>query len=101
MGADEQTINALVGQILHTPQPSVAEQPSAANPARRRSSSCNEETARRRPLARGVLGFRIRTAPKKKYSVEKDQPDPPTGAAAPETTSHPQKPGCRTKKLEC
>jgi hypothetical protein len=43
----------------------------------------------KRPLARGVLGFRIRTAPKKEYSVVKDQPDPLTGTVAPETATSP------------
>jgi hypothetical protein len=72
MGADEQTIQILTDQLLAaTEEPGPARQQKAQNPATR----CEPQA--RRPLARGVLGFRIRTAPKKKYSVVKD---PSTGA---------------------
>ncbi len=106
MGADEQTIRTLVDSLLQappSPEP-VAERVSAgiaeANPARSSPSPCLEdedEPPRKRPLARGVLGFRIRTAPKK-HSVEKDPPDPPTGAAASETPSPPK--GGRARKTK-
>jgi hypothetical protein len=94
MGADEQTIRTLVDKLLELPAdtPPRAETPQTPST---RSSSCRKD--RRRPPARGVLGFRIRTAPKKTYSVEKDLPDPPSGAAASVITSSPPKEG-RTRK---
>ncbi len=42
------------------------------------------------PALCGAPGFRIRTAPKK-HSVEKDPPEPRTGAAASGTPSPPQR----------
>ena len=49
------------------------------------------------PALCGVPGFRIRTAPKK-HSVEKDPPEPPTGAAASGTPSPPK--GGRARKTK-
>jgi transposase len=101
MGADEQTINALMDKLLAAPpEPDlhrgrISEEASEARPARCTPSKPDRESVIKRPIARGALGFRIRTAPKK-YSVEKDPSGPLTGAAAPATTSSPRK-GCRTK----
>jgi hypothetical protein len=98
MGAAEQTIRSLVDSLLQPPQPPpsetshVPEEVAEAEPARSSPSPSVEVEAEppgKRPLARGVPGFRIRTA-LKKYSVEKDLPDPPTGAAASGTPSPPK-----------
>jgi hypothetical protein len=106
MGADEQTIRKLVESLLQAPPPSepAAESVPAgkaeAEPAPSSPSPCvkdKDEPARKRPLARGVLGFRIRTAPKKS-SAEKDPPGPPTGAAASGTPSPPK--GGRARKTK-
>jgi hypothetical protein len=103
MGADEQTIRTLVESLLQPPPPEtslVVEEVAEAEPARSLPSPCpenEEEPPGKRPLARGVLGFRIRTA-FKKYSVEKDPPDPPTGAAASGTPSPPK--GGRARKTK-
>lgn len=73
MGADEQTIGTLIDSLLQMPQPPpsqtnrVPEEASEADLARP-SSPCPEDEGEppcKRPLARGVLGFRIRTAPDK------------------------------------
>ena len=69
LGADEQTIQTLVEQLsrrLDEPAPEPAHAEEAKAPPENRVSQG------KRPLARGVLGFRIRTAPRKEYSVEKD-----------------------------
>jgi hypothetical protein len=73
---------------------------SESNPARAetfRDAHAHREPQSTRPLVRGVLGFRIRTAPKKKYSIIKERPNPPTRAAASETTSSPER-GSRARK---
>jgi hypothetical protein len=85
MGADEQTIRTLVvlqppaSETSHVPEEVPETEPARSSPPP--SPEDDDEPPRKRPLARGVPGFRIRTAPEK-YSVEKDPPDPPTGAAA-------------------
>jgi transposase len=108
MGADEQTIRTLIDKLLATPPPpkpatkNVSEEASGVHPARcspLQQPQTLGESAGKRPTARGVLGFRIRTAPKKKYSVEKDRPDRPTGATASVTASHPRK-GGRAQKTK-
>jgi hypothetical protein len=71
MGADEQAIKVLTGQMLASPAHEGAREQIPQSPPAR----CEPQT--KRPLARGVLGFRIRTAPQKEYSTEKD---PSTGA---------------------
>jgi transposase len=106
MGADEQTIRTLVDSLLQPPQPPpsetshVVEEVAEAEPARSLPSPSpqdEEEPPGKRPLARGVPGFRIRTAPKK-YSAGKVPPDPPTGAAASGTPSPPK--GGRRRKTK-
>jgi transposase len=86
MGADEQTINMLTEKLLANPGEPLAAvhpvsgEPSGDSPAQHSTFQEPEPKAHcagKRPIARGALGFRIRTAPKKKYSVEKD---PSTGA---------------------
>src|SRR5262249_2080776 len=68
----------------------ISEEATEARPARCTPSKPDRGSVIKRPIARGALGFRIRTAPKT-YSVEKDPLGPPTGAAAPTTTSSPPK----------
>jgi hypothetical protein len=86
MGADAQTINMLTEKLLTSPpEPSaeahsVSGQSSGDSPAQDSASQkppSKPHCIGKRPIARGALGFRIRTAPKKRYSVEKD---PSTGA---------------------
>jgi transposase len=101
MGADEKTIKTLVEKLLEPP-PEAPQREDTSQTASTRSSSCRKDERRpptRRPPARGVLGFRIRTAPKEKYSVEKDLPDPPSGPVDSVTTSSPLK-GGRTHKAK-
>lgn len=75
MGVDEQTIQALTEQLMAAPEQTESS-PEPARVAPAKSPHTHREPPYRRPVARGVLGFRIRTAPQK-YSVEKD---PSTGA---------------------
>jgi transposase len=87
MGADQQTINMLVQQLLTSPPEPPAEAPvvvsgepikdSPAPPSPSQEPEPRVNCVGKRPVARGVPGFRIRTAPKKEYSNVKD---PPTGA---------------------
>jgi transposase len=96
MGADEQTIGVLIEQLLVLPADS------ESKPARVETTKDTQAHRRpqpKRPLARGVLGFRIRTAPIKKYSDFKDRPDPPTGVDASETAASSKK-RCRTQKAK-
>jgi transposase len=85
MGADKETIDKLTEKLLADPpeppadtRPVSAEpppEPPGDSPAQQRPPQEPEpkaHSAGRRPVARGVLGFRIRTAPLTKYSVEKD-----------------------------
>jgi transposase len=77
MGADEQTIKSLTDQIL-----AAAQAPGAAPRHQQpQSPPAVPERLARLPVARGALGFRIRVARKKKYSIFKDPPagDPPQG----------------------
>jgi len=101
LGADDQTIKTLIDSLLEAPSPTdlaadrVSAQSTEPDSARSSRTRCSPnkkkiDTSRRRPVARGVPGFRIRTAPKKKYSTEKDPPDPPSEAAASVTTSPPR-----------
>lgn len=107
LGADDQTIKTLLDNLMEAPLPTefdagaVAAQSKEPDPARSRCSPNQKKSdaSGRRPIARGVLGFRIRTARKKKYSVEKDPPDPPSQAAASETASPPRT-GGRPRKTK-
>src|SRR5665213_2437237 len=107
LGADDQTIKTLLDNLMDAPLPTefdagaVAAQSKEPDPARSRCSPNQKKSdaSGRRPIARGVLGFRIRTARKKKYSVEKDPPDPPSQAAASETASPPRT-GGRPRKTK-
>jgi hypothetical protein len=66
MGADKETIRVWIEQLQVLPAGS------ESNPAREetfRDAHPQREPQSRRPVARGVLGFRIRTAPKKEYSI--------------------------------
>jgi transposase len=78
LGADEQTIKTLTEKLLASPLPTpyaeagaVPDESAGDHPAQPLTSSNSDpgpHCTGKRPLARGVLGFRIRTAPKKKYS---------------------------------
>ena len=97
MGADEQTITALVENLRQKTEELPSAEPARSLPPP--NSGSKQECRGKRPCARGVLGFRIRTAPNKKYSVEKDQTDAPSGAATSKTNPPPRKRGrARTTK---
>jgi hypothetical protein len=97
MGADQKTIQALVENLLEAPpvptdhSPALADTPDSS-PARQTRPKCSsqgkESSSKRRPPARGVLGFRIRTADKKQYAVVNEPPGTPFTTTPPETTSH-------------
>jgi len=81
LGADQKTIEALVHTLLEPPAPvptgptlGALDKPAAVQPPRRPKCAPANQRAGRRPPARGVLGFRIRTADKKQYAVIKEQP---------------------------
>jgi transposase len=76
MGADEQAIAAIVETLRQKLEQSPSAEPARSLPPS--TAESKQENRGKRPCARGVLGFRIRTAPNKKYSVEKDLP---TGAS--------------------
>ena len=106
LGADEQTIAALMKTLLEAPQPSSADQPPPAKEARPGDSAGalrpkyspqGSPPARRRPLARGVLGFRIRTAEKKQYAVVNELLGSPHKSTPPETTKARKSLGNKTK----
>jgi hypothetical protein len=91
LGADEKTIQTMLETLLNNP-PAPAEAQSPSGGTQRPPRPCSlpgtgGSRPKRRPPARGVLGFRIRTADKKRYSIEKDPSGPPLNTAASETTS--------------
>ena len=110
LGADEQAIAHLTKNLLEAPLPgppgqsepavvATATPPSdAACPSRPKCSPQGQENlpSKRRRVARGVLGFRIRTAEKKQYAVIKDLSGAPRKATPPVITKLP-KPSPSTK----
>ena len=108
LGADEQTIATLIKNLLEAPKPDSTDHPPVATHPYPSDSACasrpkcspqkqGSPPPRRRPLARGVLGFRIRTAEKKQYSAVQDLPDSPSTTTPPEKNT-PPKPSAAWKK---
>ena len=96
LGADEKTIQALVENMLEAPPAltgtSPAQEPAPDTAATARQASSKNAPPKmqgghspRRPPARGVLGFRIRTADIRKHSIIKEPPGKPSTATTPET----------------
>jgi transposase len=108
LGADQETIASIVQNLLEDPPLSVgpapettetsasadpvpADAPEMGDPACQPLANCPppQKTSglpKRRPPARGVLGFRIRTKPQKQYAVFKEPPGASLITPAPETT---------------
>ena len=78
LGADETAVHALVASVLENSASEASPGNAKAMPTAELSAGKHTESPRavcspkKRPTARGVLGFRIRTAPKEQYSVEKE-----------------------------